>query len=71
MLDHAFDRIRCEECGHEYLLVFLARVLSLPFLSLEAGREVLRMALRGSLKEGPPSPIGLQYSQDPSALFSL
>ena len=82
ILRNGFARVRCGECGHEYLLAFvLKRSVNpalagqasslLSFLSPKAGGQVWRMGVRGGSKKGPPSSFCLQHPQDPSTLFPL
>ena len=82
VLRNGFARVRCGECGHEYLLAFVLKRSEnpalagqasslLPLLSSKASCRVWRMGLWGGLKKGSPPPLCLQSSQDPSTLFPL
>ena len=62
VIRNGFARVRCGECGHEYLLAFL-----LP----KASGGVWRMGVRRGFEKSSPSPFCLQHPQDPPALFSL
>ena len=82
VLRNGFARVRCGECGHEYLLAFVLKQSGnpalagqassfLPILSSETRGRVWRMGVRGGFEKSPPSSFCLQHPQDPPALFPL
>ena len=82
ILRNGFARVRCGECGHEYLLAFVLKRSGnpalagqaptlLPFLPPKASGRVWRIGVRRGFEKDSPSSFCLQHPQDPPALFSL
>ena len=74
-----FARVRCDHCGHEYLLAFSCkrrhpRFLEdklLPLAPPKAGRRIRRMAVDRRSEKSPPQTLGFQHTQTPPDLFHV
>ena len=72
-LHNGFARVKCKDCGHEYLLawLFLQAPTFLPFLSSKARRGIRRVALLRCPEKGASPAFCLQHPEDPPPLLSL
>jgi hypothetical protein len=72
-----FARVRCDECGHEYLLAFSCkrrhpRFLEdklLPLLPSKKGGRIRRMAVDERFQKGPAPPVGFEHTEKIANLF--
>lgn len=81
-LSHGFARVRCKDCGHEYLLAFVVKRSGnpalagqapplLPVLSPEARGGIWRVALHGRSQKGGPSPLHFQHPGNDAPVFFI
>jgi hypothetical protein len=66
ILKNGFARVRCGNCGHEYLLAF-----SCKRRHFCPSCHQKRVVVPRSSKSGSPPACGVQYSENPEAVLSL
>jgi ribosomal protein S27E len=78
ILHNGFARVRCGDCGHEFLLAFSCKRRHpclrwgklLPLLSSKAGEGVWGMALRRGDQGRAAPPLDIQPAQNAAQVFS-
>ena len=71
-LHFGFARVKCEDCGHEYLLAFSCkRHAFLPLLPSEASGGIRRMVMHRGAKMCAAPPMGFQHSKKITDLFHV
>ena len=76
---NGFARVKCKDCGHEYLLAFSCKRRHphfhgdklLSIVPSEARRGIRGTAVHGCSQKGPPTAFCLGHPEDPSPLLSL
>ncbi|MDP2971696.1 MAG: transposase zinc-binding domain-containing protein [Deltaproteobacteria bacterium] len=81
-IHNGFARVKCKDCGHEYLLAFVLKRSGnpalagqassfLPLLPSEAGGGIRGVAVHGCPQKGSPPAFCLQRAEDPPPLLPL
>src|SRR5512145_2217614 len=69
-MEHGFARVKCKDCGHEYVLAFSCkRRQFLPFLPPETGCGIRGTALHGRPEKGASPALCVQHPQDLRGYF--
>ena len=80
-LHNGFARVKCKDCGHEYLLAFVLKGSGnpalagqapsfLPFLPPEARGRIRGVALHGCPQEDSSPAFRIQHTEDSPSLLS-